>query len=120
MLEMEVKPDPRPEVGSFFRSDHFSFAKVGVPATSLGAGDTYRGRPEGWGAEHSRRWTAETYHQPSDEYDETWTYSGMVQEIMVSLLAGLQMAPSEKWIEWKPGDPFGRIREERRRGGGGA
>ncbi len=118
MLDMEVKPDPRPEVGGFFRSDHFSFAKVGVPATSLGAGDTYRGRPAGWGAGHSREWTAATYHQPTDEYDESWIYNGVLQEMMVSLLAGLHIARSDEWIEWKPGDPFGRIREERRGGGG--
>jgi Zn-dependent M28 family amino/carboxypeptidase len=118
MIDMEVKGDPRPEVGGFFRSDHFSFAKVGIPATSLGAGNTYRGRPEGWGDERIRNWTATTYHQPSDEYDETWIYDGALQEMMVSLLAGLRIAASEEWIEWKPGDPFGRIREERRRGGG--
>ncbi len=117
LLDMEVKPDPRPEVGGFFRSDHFSFAKVGVPATSLGAGDSYRGRPAGWGAEHSREWTAGTYHQPTDEYDDTWIYDGVLQEMMISLLSGLEIARSEGWIEWKPGDPFGRIREERRGGG---
>lgn len=116
MLEMEVKPDPRPEVGGFFRSDHFSFAKVGIPATSLGAGDTYRGRPAGWGAEHSREWTTRTYHQPSDEYDESWVYDGVLQEMMISLISGLRIAGSEAWIEWKPGDPFGRIRQERRGG----
>jgi len=116
MLEMEVKPDPRPEVGGFFRSDHFSFAKVGIPATSLGAGDSYRGRPAGWGAEHSREWTTRTYHQPSDEYEESWVYDGVLQEMMISLMTGLQIARSEVWIEWKPGDPFGRIRQERRGG----
>ncbi len=116
MLDMVVKPDPRPEVGGFFRSDHFSFAKVGIPATSLGAGDTYRGRPAGWGAEHSREWTAATYHQPTDEYDESWVYDGVLQEMMVSLISGLQIARSEAWIEWKPGDQFGRIRQERRGG----
>ena len=117
-LSMVVKPDPRPEVGSFFRSDHFSFAKVGIPATSLKAGVTYRGRTQEWGMEFKRRWTAETYHQPSDEYSESWIYGGAVQEMMAALLAGLRIADSEKWIEWKPGDPFGRIREEKRRGGG--
>ncbi len=116
MLEMEVKPDPRPEVGGFFRSDHFSFAKVGIPATSLGAGDSYRGRPAGWGAEHSREWTTRTYHQPSDEYEESWVYDGVLQEMMISLMTGLHIARSEAWIEWKPGDPFGRIRQERRGG----
>lgn len=117
-MDMVVKPDPRPEVGSFFRSDHFSFAKVGVPASSMGAGDTYRNRPPEWGAEFAREWTASTYHQPTDEYSESWVYDGMIQEMTAALLAGLQIARSEKWVEWKPGDPFGRIRAEKRRGGG--
>ncbi len=117
-MDMVLKPDPRPEVGSFFRSDHFSFAKVGVPAASMGAGDTYRNRPSGWGAEFAREWTAETYHQPSDEYSESWVYGGVIQEMTAALLAGLQIARSEKWVEWKPGDPFGRVRAEKRGGGG--
>jgi Zn-dependent M28 family amino/carboxypeptidase len=117
-MDMVVKPDPRPEVGSFFRSDHFSFAKVGVPASSMGAGDTYRNRPPEWGAEIAREWTATTYHQPSDEYSQTWVYDGAIQEMTAALLAGLEIANSEKWVEWKPGDPFGRVRAEKRRGGG--
>jgi Zn-dependent M28 family amino/carboxypeptidase len=117
-LGMVVKPDPRPEVGSFFRSDHFSFAKEGIPASSMGAGDTYRNRPPEWGAELAREWTATTYHQPSDEYSESWVYDGVIQEMTVALLAGLHIANSPEWVEWKPGDPFGRIRAERRGGRG--
>ncbi|MFC1544365.1 M28 family peptidase [Gemmatimonadota bacterium] len=115
-MDMELKPDPNPEVGSFFRSDHFSFAKVGIPATSLGAGLIYRGRPEGWGKERDDRWTAETYHQPGDEFSDEYVYDGALQVIKVALLAGLQMAGSEDWIAWREGDPFGRIRAERRGG----
>ena len=117
-MDMVLKPDPRPEVGSFFRSDHFSFAKVGVPASSMGAGNIYRNRPPEWGDEFARKWTAETYHQPSDEYSESWVYDGVIQEMTAALLAGLQIASSEKWVEWKPGDPFGRVRAQKRGGGG--
>ena len=117
MMDMVVKPDPRPEVGSFFRSDHFSFAKVGVPASSMGAGNTYRNRPSEWGAEFAREWTASTYHQPTDEFSESWVYDGVIQEMTAALNVGLEIARSEKWVEWKPGDPFGRIRAEKRGGG---
>jgi Zn-dependent M28 family amino/carboxypeptidase len=117
-MGMVVEPEPRPEVGSFFRSDHFSFAKVGIPATSLGAGEDYRGKPEGWGKEFHDRWTAETYHQPSDEYSEEYVYDGVLQVMQVALHAGLQIASSTEWIEWQEGDQFGRIRAEARRQGG--
>ncbi len=118
-MNMLVEPEPRPEVGSFFRSDHFSFAKVGIPATSLGAGEDYRGKPEGWGKEFHDRWTAETYHQPSDEYSEEYVYDGALQVMRVALLAGMRIASSSEWIEWREGDQFGRIRAEARRRGGG-
>jgi Zn-dependent M28 family amino/carboxypeptidase len=116
-MGMTLKPDPNPAVGSFFRSDHFSFAKVGIPATSLEAGDDYRGRPEGWGKERSDRWTAETYHQPGDEFSEDYVYDGALQVIGAALRAGMAIAASEEWIQWREGDPFGRIRAEKMGGG---
>lgn len=116
-VRMAVEPEPRPEVGTFFRSDHFSFAKVGIPATSLEAGETYRNRPAGWGKAFFDRWTAETYHQPSDEFSEEYVFDGARQVLEVALLAGLRIAASEEWIEWREGDPFGRVRERARRGG---
>jgi Zn-dependent M28 family amino/carboxypeptidase len=115
-LGMTVKSDPNPNVGSFFRSDHFSFAKVGIPASSLSAGDTYRGRPEGWGKTFRDRWTAETYHQPSDEFSTDYVYDGALQVMTAALAAGLRIASGSDWIKWKEGDPFGRIRAADRAG----
>jgi Zn-dependent M28 family amino/carboxypeptidase len=116
-LRMTVKSDPNPEVGSFFRSDHFSFAKVGIPASSLGAGETYRGKPEGWGAEFHKKWTEQTYHQPSDEFSGEYVYDGVMQVLTAAFVAGVELASSSDWIEWREGDPFGRIREQMRKGG---
>ncbi len=115
-LAMTVKPDPNPNAGSFFRSDHFSFAKVGIPASSLSAGEIYRGKPEGWGKAFNERWTAEIYHQPSDEFSTDYVYDGVVQVLTVALTAGVRLASGSDWIEWKAGDPFGRIRAADRGG----
>jgi Zn-dependent M28 family amino/carboxypeptidase len=115
-MNMTLKPDPNPNVGSFFRSDHFSFAKVGIPASSLSAGVEYRGKPEGWGAAHDEEWTTTTYHQPSDEFSEEFVYDGALQVMSVALAAGMRLANSTEWIEWKEGDPFGRIRAADRGG----
>ena len=65
---MRLSPDDHPERGYFYRSDHFAFAKVGVPAVSIGEGSDFVGRPAGWGAEQNEDYTVNRYHQPSDEY----------------------------------------------------
>ncbi|MFO7769688.1 MAG: M28 family peptidase [bacterium] len=111
-MDMEVKDYPNPEVGSYFRSDHFSFSKQGVPAHSLKAGEDYRGRPEGWGEEFFQRWTRDVYHQPGDEFSEDFLYEGALQVMKAALLTGWEMASMEGRVRWKEGDPFGRIRSE--------
>src|SRR6476661_554183 len=79
-LGLRVSPDARPEQGSFFRSDHFPFAKAGVPSISLKEGDDYVGHTKEWGEEQFRAYNSAHYHQPSDELRETWDYRGMIQE----------------------------------------
>ena len=76
---IRLSPELHPEAGSFYRSDHFSFAKAGVPAVSIGAGTEVIGRPKGWGAEQSDDYTAHRYHQPSDSYRPDFDLSGAVQ-----------------------------------------
>ncbi|MEO7653147.1 MAG: M28 family peptidase, partial [Bryobacteraceae bacterium] len=65
---LTIKPDPRPEQGSFYRSDHFSFARVGIPSFTIAGGNEFAGKPEGYGAEIFREYNTKRYHQPSDEY----------------------------------------------------
>src|SRR4029078_13145245 len=77
---MSVSPDARPEQGSFYRSDHFPFANVGVPSISLKEGDDYVGRSKEWGEEQFRAYNTAHYHQPSDEMRDAWDYRGMIQE----------------------------------------
>ena len=73
-----VRPDPQPEKGFFYRSDHFEFAKQGVPAVYLNEGVDFVGRPDGWGLQMREQYTRERYHKPSDEFDPNWDLTGMV------------------------------------------
>jgi len=105
-------PDPRPEAGSFFRSDHFPFAKVGVPAISFGGGrDLFVGGKEAGDAK-SKAYTADKYHQPADEFDPTWDPKGFVADGTLLFELGQKLANSRLWPEWKTGAEFKAARDE--------
>jgi len=106
-----VRPDPEPEKGFFYRSDHFSFAKQGVPALDLDSGIEYISKPEGWGIEMRRRYTAERYHKPQDEFDPSWDLSGAVEDLQLLVLVGYRVANEDRWPEWYPGTEFKAKRE---------
>ena len=101
-----VKPDPEPEQGHFYRSDHFSFSKEGVPAFDPDSGIDFISRPEGWGLEVKRKYTAENYHKPSDKIQSDWDMSGAVQDAQLYFLVGYRVANSDVMPEWKPGTEF--------------
>ena len=103
---MRVSPDARPEQGSFYRSDHFPFAKVGVPSISLKEGDDFVGRPQGWGAEQFKAYNTAHYHQPSDEYSDSWDFHGMTQEAEIALDIGVRAANLEVMPRFNPDDEF--------------
>jgi Zn-dependent M28 family amino/carboxypeptidase len=105
---MRVSPDARPEQGSFFRSDHFPFAKVGVPSISLKEGNDYIGRPKGWGEEQFRAYNTAHYHQPSDEFRDSWEFRGMIQEAEIALEIGRRIADMPQMPRFNPGDEFAR------------
>ncbi|MEN9867331.1 MAG: hypothetical protein RL748_2921, partial [Pseudomonadota bacterium] len=100
---------PRPDTGGYyFRSDHFSFAKAGIPAFSVGKGREYLIDPKASqqkGAAYGQR-----YHQSSDKYDPNWDLSGMVQQAQFALDLGRKIANGSNLPNWKAGDPFGLIR----------
>ena len=73
-MELEIKPDPQPEQGHYYRSDHFSLARVGIPAFSISAGTDYVGKPADFGKTVFEEYNAKHYHQPSDEYHEDWDF----------------------------------------------
>ncbi|HEY6190159.1 MAG TPA: M28 family peptidase [Pyrinomonadaceae bacterium] len=112
---MRVAPDPRPEQGSFYRSDHFPFAKVGVPSISLKEGQDFIGRPKGWGEEKFKAYNTANYHQPSDEYSDTWDFRGLVQEAEIALDIARRVADSPELPRFNADDEFARAQPNRGR-----
>lgn len=112
-----IEPDAEPEKGFYFRSDHFSFVKQGVPALYAESGIDYRGRPEGWGRAQRERYTAEDYHKPSDEVRPDWDMSGALEDVALYLRVAWAVSEAEAWPEWKPGSEFKAVREAMLRGG---
>lgn len=105
---MRVSPDARPEQGSFFRSDHFPFAKVGVPSISLKEGNDYVGRTKEWGEQQFKAYNTAHYHQPSDEYRESWDFRGLLQEAEIAMAIGRRIADAPQMPRFNPGDEFAR------------
>jgi Zn-dependent M28 family amino/carboxypeptidase len=105
---LRIAPEDHPEQGHFYRSDHFSFAKAGVPSLSIGAGNDYVGRPSGWGKEREEDYTAHRYHQPSDKYDPTWDLRGAAQLATLVLGFGTELADARALPAWNPDAEFHR------------
>jgi Zn-dependent M28 family amino/carboxypeptidase len=101
-----VHGDPQPDRGSFYRSDMFSMAHVGVPPVAVKGGSDYVGRPRGWGEQQMLDYEQHHYHQPSDEYHGDWDLSGDVQDAQLQLLVGLRLANAPALPTWTPGDEF--------------
>lgn len=101
-----VRPDPEPEKGFYYRSDHFNFAKQGVPALDTHSGIDYVGRPEGWGLEMRKRYTAEDYHKPSDTVKPDWDLSGLVEDLQLLFSVGYRVANADQYPTWAPGTEF--------------
>jgi len=105
---LRVSPDPRPEQGSFYRSDHFPFAKVGVPSISLKEGNDYIGHDKAWGEKKFQEYNQAHYHQPSDEYRDDWNFQGMIQEADFAMEIGRRVANLPTLPKFNPNDEFAR------------
>ena len=105
---MRVSPDARPEQGSFYRSDHFPFAKVGVPSISLKEGDDYVGHTKEWGEAQFKAYNTAHYHQPSDEFTDAWDFRGMLQETEIAMAIGRRIADDPTMPRFNPNDEFAR------------
>jgi Zn-dependent M28 family amino/carboxypeptidase len=101
-----VEADAEPEKGFFYRSDHFEFAKQGVPALDPDSGTHYIDKPEAYGIEKRNYYTEHDYHKPSDEVKPDWDLSGAVEDLRVFFEIGYQVAQAERYPEWKPGTEF--------------
>lgn len=108
-----VNADPTPEKGSYFRSDHFNFAKVGVPALYLGKGydDVERGKE--WGLAQAEEWTMMNYHKPTDNYEPgVWRFDGMIQDLKVYFEVGYNLSNTADFPLWSNNSPFKAKRDE--------
>ena len=109
-----VRPDPEPEKGFYYRSDHFELAKVGIPSFYADVGISFEGKPEGWGEEQRAIYTAEDYHKPSDEIKDWYEYSGMIQDLEFFFEMGKSLAGGDAWPEWSETSEFRARREASR------
>jgi Zn-dependent M28 family amino/carboxypeptidase len=109
---MVYSPDPKPEAGHFFRSDHFSFAKRGVPAISFGSGNDWvdGGIAAGKAAEDD--YTAKRYHQQGDEWQADWPFTGMARDLQVLYVLGSELANSNQWPDWSQDSEFRATRDK--------
>jgi len=101
-----VKPDQFADKGYYYRSDQFSFAKIGVPAMYLDTGTDFVDRPPEWGRQQLDHFTEVNYHQPTDEYDSSWSFDGMVDDALLGFWTGLAIANADEVPAWNPGDEF--------------
>ncbi len=99
-------PDPEPEKGYFFRSDHFEFAKMGVPALYLDSGEDFVGKDPAFGKSKREEYTSKDYHKPSDEVKPDWDLSGAVEDARALFEVGYRVSTGSTWPEWKAGTEF--------------
>jgi Zn-dependent M28 family amino/carboxypeptidase len=102
--------------GSYFRSDHFSLARVGVPGTSIERGSDFVGRPAGWGKEQQEKYTEERYHQPSDQMQAWFTYDGALQQLRVTVRTAVMVGDAPGQPKWATSSEFRQAGEARVRG----
>jgi Zn-dependent M28 family amino/carboxypeptidase len=105
-FRLTIRPDARPEAGHFYRSDHFSLARVGVPSFSVNEGMKFKGHSEEWGVAQEREYVEKHYHQPSDEYHPEMDFTGDSAMARFGFALGWEAASLPKLIEWQKGDEF--------------
>jgi Zn-dependent M28 family amino/carboxypeptidase len=106
-----VTPDAEPEAGYYYRSDHFSFAKVGVPALYAGEGTDHVEYGKDWTQEKRDEYRANNYHKPSDEYRPDWDLAGAVQDLRLYFRIGYRIANESTFPNWSEGTEFKAIRD---------
>ena len=111
-----LRPDAEPEKGFYYRSDHFNFAKQGVPALDPDSGVEYVGKPADWGAKKRDEYTEKDYHKVSDEIKPDWDLTGAVDDAQLLTMIGYRVAQADKYPEWKAGSEFKIKRDEMMKG----
>ena len=106
-----IVPDAEPEKGFYYRSDHFEFAKQGVPALDADSGIDFIGKPAGYGQKKREEYTANDYHKPSDEVKPDWDLAGAVEDLQLFFQVGYRVAQGAVFPDWKPGTEFKATRD---------
>jgi Zn-dependent M28 family amino/carboxypeptidase len=106
-----LTPDAEPEKGFYYRSDHFNFAKKGVPAFYADSGIEFIGKPDGYGKQKREEYTNNDYHAPSDEVKPDWDLAGAAEDGLLFMIMGYRIADADRMPEWKPGNEFKSIRD---------
>lgn len=105
-FRLAIRPDSHPEAGYYYRSDHFSLARVGIPSFSVGEGLKYKGHDEAWGMRQADEYTAKRYHQPSDEYHPEMDFTGDAAMARFGFALGWEAASQPSLVQWQKNDEF--------------
>jgi Zn-dependent M28 family amino/carboxypeptidase len=114
---LAIVVDPRPSAGSYYRSDHFSLSRVGIPAFSVDAGTLYEGHDHAWGVAQEKEFNDNHYHNFSDNFDPKWDFRGDANLVRFGMDLGWQVIHLKKTVEWKKGDEFEAARKASEAGG---
>jgi len=113
-FDLALEPDPNPGAGSYYRSDHFSLARTGIPAFSVDQGQLFEGRTPEWGKLQAEDYEEHHYHQPSDEYHDDWDFRGNAKLARFGFVLGWLASDQPKSVQWLPGDEFEAARKASR------
>ncbi len=116
--ERTVNPESRPESGSYYRSDHFSLAKIGIPALYANPGVDHVIHGSEWTQQRRSEYNADSYHQPSDEFDPAWDLSGAIDDVRLYFRVGYRLANETTFPNWSDGTEFKATRDSMMSGGG--
>jgi Zn-dependent M28 family amino/carboxypeptidase len=111
-FDLAIQPETRPEAGHYYRSDHFSLARVGVPAFSVNEGALFKGHDLAWGEEKDRDYVAHRYHQPSDEYKPDMDFTADAKMAKFGFALGWEVANASQLTGWQAGDEFEKVRKD--------
>ena len=109
--KVSYTPDATPEAGYFFRSDHFPFAKRGVPAISFGSGDNWVDGGVAAGTAAAKAYNKDSYHQPSDQWSDKWTFTGLARDLEIMYALGADLANASSWPNWSSDSEFRAARD---------
>jgi Zn-dependent M28 family amino/carboxypeptidase len=110
-----IAPETHPEAGHYFRSDHFNFARAGVPALDARGGVDFEGQGKEYGMKLEDEYNTNHYHKPSDQFDASWTFAGGIQDAEMLFNIGKKLASETTWPQWKTGSEFKAIRDKSRK-----